>query len=58
MKTIWQITLKKKRTLTEDEAVEVLDGKKYGSKADIWSIGNVFYEMLFGKPPFKKNYFF
>ena len=34
-------------------APEVLDHKKYNSKADIWSIGVAFYEMIFGKysPP-------
>jgi serine/threonine-protein kinase ULK/ATG1 len=30
----------------------VLNGKQYDNKADIWSIGTVFYELLFGKPPF------
>jgi len=25
---------------------------EYSNKADIWSIGTVFYEMLFGKPPY------
>ena len=34
-------------------APEILDGKEYNSKADIWSIGTCFYELLFGRPPFK-----
>ena len=33
-------------------APEVLDGKEYNSKADIWSIGTVLFELLFGKPPY------
>ncbi len=33
-------------------APEVLSGIDYDNKADIWSIGTVFYELLFGKPPF------
>ena len=33
-------------------APEVLSGQEYDNKADIWSIGTVFYELLFGKPPF------
>jgi serine/threonine-protein kinase ULK/ATG1 len=33
-------------------APEVLSGVDYDNKADIWSIGTVFYELLFGKPPF------
>lgn len=33
-------------------APEVLGGKDYNSKADIWSVGTCFYEMLFGRPPY------
>ena len=33
-------------------APEILGQKKYNSKADIWSIGICFYELLFGKSPY------
>lgn len=33
-------------------APEILSGKEYTSKADIWSIGICFYEMIYGKPPY------
>jgi len=33
-------------------APEVLNGENYNNKADVWSLGTVFYELLFGKPPF------
>lgn len=33
-------------------APEVLNNMEYNNKADIWSIGTVFYELLFGNPPF------
>lgn len=28
----------------------------YDSKADLWSVGTVYYEMLFGRPPFQAKY--
>lgn len=34
-------------------APEVLSCQPYGFKADIWSLGVVFYQMLFGKYPYK-----
>ncbi len=33
-------------------APEILDGKEYGMYADIWSIGVVFYQMIYGSYPF------
>ncbi len=33
-------------------APEVLEGKNYDSKVDVWSLGAVFYEMLTGFTPF------
>lgn len=33
-------------------APEVLDGKHYDNKADIWSVGTCFYELIFGRPPY------
>lgn len=33
-------------------APEVLGGKTYNNKADIWSIGTCFYELIYGKPPY------
>ncbi|KAL3895008.1 MAG: hypothetical protein SGCHY_004949, partial [Lobulomycetales sp.] len=34
-------------------APEILRGDNYDAKADLWSIGAVFYEILFNSPPFK-----
>jgi serine/threonine protein kinase len=36
-------------------APEILNGQIYSNKADIWSIGVVLYEMLFGYCPFESN---
>lgn len=33
-------------------APEIFQGHKYDSKIDVWSLGNVFYEMLTGFTPF------
>lgn len=33
-------------------APQVLNGKKYNHKADVWSLGIVFFEMLTGFTPF------
>jgi serine/threonine-protein kinase ULK/ATG1 len=34
-------------------APEILRYERYGSKADLWSVGTVLYEMATGKPPFR-----
>jgi len=36
-------------------APEVLKGEIYSNKADIWSLGVVLYEMIFGMCPFQSN---
>jgi calcium-dependent protein kinase len=35
---------------------QILDNKKYSNKTDIWSLGFIFYETLFGKSIFSKIY--
>lgn len=34
-------------------APEILEGNPYGIEADIWSIGIVYYQMVFGKYPYE-----
>lgn len=34
-------------------APEVMKRQKYGLKADIWSIGIILYEMIYGKIPYE-----
>jgi serine/threonine-protein kinase ULK/ATG1 len=36
-------------------APEVLEGRKYDAKADLWSVGTILYEMLFSRPPYMAN---
>lgn len=36
-------------------APEILNYQKYNAKADLWSVGTVLYEMIYGKPPFKAS---
>jgi serine/threonine-protein kinase ULK/ATG1 len=35
---------------------EILQGVKYSSKCDVWSLGLVFYEMLYGISPWTGRY--
>jgi serine/threonine-protein kinase ULK/ATG1 len=36
-------------------APEVLDGDLYNHKADVWSLGCLFFELVTGFPPFTGN---
>lgn len=33
-------------------APELLQGQKFSSKVDVWSVGIIFYEMIYGSPPY------
>jgi serine/threonine-protein kinase ULK/ATG1 len=33
-------------------APEILEARSYDSRADVWSVGCIFFEMLTGSPPF------
>jgi serine/threonine protein kinase len=34
-------------------APQLLRGQEYGMEADIWSIGVVYYQLLYGRYPYK-----
>lgn len=34
-------------------APEVIRKQRYGLKADIWSLGVIFFQLIFGRSPFK-----
>lgn len=36
-------------------APEVIKGEAYSEKADIWSLGVILYEMIYGECPFQSN---
>jgi serine/threonine protein kinase len=33
-------------------APEILEGRRYDAKADLWSVGAILFEMVVGRPPF------
>jgi len=36
-------------------APEILKGQSYSAKADIWSLGCVLYELLYGECPYEES---
>jgi serine/threonine protein kinase len=36
-------------------APEIMEGRRYDSKADLWSVGTILFEVLAGHPPFGGN---
>ena len=34
---------------------EILNGTAYSTKSDVWSIGIILYQMLYGKSPYKAS---
>jgi serine/threonine-protein kinase ULK/ATG1 len=36
-------------------APEVLEKKEFNARADIFTLGSLFYELVFGVPPFEGN---
>jgi serine/threonine-protein kinase ULK/ATG1 len=41
--------------LSDAQAPEILRHDKYDSKADLWSLGTIIFEMITGNPPFAAN---
>ena len=35
-------------------APEIMLKKRYNNKSDLWSVGVIFYELVFGTTPYKK----
>ena len=38
-------------------APEIINKKKYTNKSDLWSLGVIIYEMIYGEVPYKANNF-